>query len=526
MEQSLTSYQPEIPVGIPPKLRWRDVRFFLKRYWGILVCVFATTVLGTYTTLCFLTEKYETEAAVIVKLGRENVDPPPTARNTNVFSGIRREEVLSEIEFMRSPDLIRAVVRDIGPEAFTPIRVMPNDLLGKVKFHAKAAVRWVKEQYNEALIALNLERRLTDMEKATLAVQEDLAVVYQKDSDVISLKLRTADPALARRVLSRVLDLYTSRRIEIKQTGGTEEFLISKTSELRRRLEALETSKLEWKQARDVTSAQDQKSLLLRQIRDLSAEHDGTLRELAAYEQQAEATRRLIATTPDQLRSSHQEAPDPSSTALKQRLTAVQSERAHLLAKFEPSAPQVQAVDQEIATVRELIRAAKSTEVASVTYQVNPLRQELERKLQETNIALQGLRSRDALQQKQLTALGMELRNIDIADSGLQAIERERQLAETEYMALVKRKQEADIDMQLDRKRISNISILTPPTSGFEPVYPRKMLLMGVALLMGLVLGMGLSLLLNYMDDHIHTPEAAESVLRLPCLGTVEGANP
>jgi polysaccharide biosynthesis protein PslE len=524
MSEALIPYRSEGAVLQPSRVGWKDVQLFLRRYWAVINCVLFLTIIGTYTTLIFLTEKYQTEAAVIVKLGRENVDPPPTARNTNVFSGIRREEVMSEIEFMRSPDLVRSVVQEIGLDAFKTVRVKPKDLLGQVKFYAKSGARWVKDQYGEALIALNLERRLSDEEKASQEVQQSLAVVYQKDSDVIGLKLIMADPALSRRILSTLLETYASRRIQVKQTPGTEEFLAAETKNLKQRLESLESSKQRWKEQRNLTSAQEQKSLLLRQIREVMAERDGTMRELSTLQKQLEAAQRMIAATPSQLRTSHQESPDPSMLALRQKLTALQSDRAHLLTKFEPSAAQVKAVDEEIESVRGLIGAAQSTDVASVTYQVNPLRTELERKLQDTGIALEGLRSRADVQLKQLTALTAELRGVDSADSDLQSIERERQIAESEYMALVKRKQQADVDSQLDRRRISNISILTPPTSGFLPVYPRKMLLMGVAILIGLVLGVGLSLLLNYMDERIHTPESAESILELPCLGRIEAA--
>jgi uncharacterized protein involved in exopolysaccharide biosynthesis len=528
MERSLRRYEPEPEVAAErTNLHWRDVTAFLRRYRMVIASVFVLTVLGTYVTLSMLTEKYDTSAAVIVKLGRENVDPPPTARNTNVFSGgLRHEEVMSETEFMRSPDLIRAVVHELGPDAFKPRRVVPENFLGKVRFYAKAGARWVKDQYRETLIALNLEKRLTDEEKAGLEVEKNLAVVYQKDSDVIDLTLRIADPALARTILSRLLDAYTRRRIQVKETTGTEEFLSAESRRMRDRLDSLEAVKQEWKQSRNLSSPQDQRTLLLRQIRDVIGEHDGTLREASAIERQLEETRQLLAQTPEQLRSSHRETPDPSAEALRQRLTVLESERAHLLTKYDPSAAQVKAVEEEIASVKELVRISNATAVASVTYQVNPLHQELERKVQDNNIALQGLLTRASLQEKQLASLQAELRDVDSADSRLQSMERESKIAETEYMTLVERRQQADIDTQLDRSRISNVSILTPPTSGIEVVYPRKLLLMGIAIGLGLVLGVGLSLLLNYMDENIHDWESAEAILQTPCLGQIEPAKP
>src|SRR5690606_36040987 len=74
------------------ELTWLDIQEFLQRYrWSILI-VFLLVTLGTYTALQFYTEKYDTTAAILVKIGRENTDPPAVVRNTNVFtSGLRRE---------------------------------------------------------------------------------------------------------------------------------------------------------------------------------------------------------------------------------------------------------------------------------------------------------------------------------------------------------------------------------------------------------------------------------------------------
>jgi uncharacterized protein involved in exopolysaccharide biosynthesis len=523
MEPLSNIYQQSLSVEYAPsQILWGDVTSFLKRYTIVILLVFMLTVLGTYTTLMFLTQQYETAAAVIVKIGRENVDPPPTASNTNVFSGLRREEVLSEMEFMRSPDLILRVVREIGLAAFTPQRMVPPTLLGKAKFYVKAGVRWVKEQYGEALIALNLEKRLSDEQKAVKEVSNSLEVVYQKDSDVIDLKIRMADPALSESILSRLLDLYMQRRIEVKQTSGADEFLRQRAQDLRQRLNAAEASKEQWKQSVNLSSPQEQKTLLLRQIREVMAERDATLREVNAVAQQREATSRLLTQTAEQLRSSRQETPDASTESLKQRLAVLESERAHLLSKFDPNSPQIQDASGEIARMKELIAAAQSTQTGSVTFQVNPLYQDLERKLHDASIALQGLQAKASLEAKQLIPLENQLKTVDSASARLDAIERDRSIAETEYLAVLKRQQQSDIDSQLNRNRISNVSILTPPMSSLEPVYPRSMLLMGVAIVVGLVLGIGLSFLLNYFDDRIHDPQTAEMILQVPYLGSVE----
>ncbi len=525
MERPLTVYQADPnETYAATSLRSRDVAAFVGRYKFPILLVFALSVLGTYTTLSLLTDQYDTQAAVLVKLGRENVDPPPTARNTNVFSGIRREEVLSEVEMMKSPDLTERLVKEIGLDAFRVKRVKPASLLGQVKFYLKAAARTVKEQYGEALIALALKKRLTEEERAVEEVSNALSVAYQKDSDVVSLKLRMADPNLARRLLSKLLDLYMLRRIELRQTGGAGQFLAQEAATLRQRLDAIEAEKAGWKANRQLSSAQDQKVLLLRQIRDVTAERDGTVRESRAITRQMEVTGRLLTEAPERLKASEQQTPDPVLESLRQRLTVLEAERAHLVGKFQIGSGQVQNVDEEIRRLRTLVQKANAIQVGSITYQVNPLRQELERKAQEGNIAQQGLEARAVLQSKQLEALRLELSNVDQANSRLEKIERERQIAEANYLAVVKRMQEAEISGQLDRSLISNVSVLTPPTSSPGPVYPRKMLLMGVSILVGLALGIGLSMLMNYLDDRAHDPETVERLTQVPFLGLVEAS--
>jgi capsular polysaccharide biosynthesis protein len=53
-----------------------------------------------------------------------------------------------------------------------------------------------------------------------------------------------------------------------------------------------------------------------------------------------------------------------------------------------------------------------------------------------------------------------------------------------------------------------------------EPVYPRKLLLLGVALGLGLVMGIALALLLEYMDDKIRKPQDIAALGNLRVLGT------
>jgi capsular polysaccharide biosynthesis protein len=54
-----------------------------------------------------------------------------------------------------------------------------------------------------------------------------------------------------------------------------------------------------------------------------------------------------------------------------------------------------------------------------------------------------------------------------------------------------------------------------------EPVYPRKLLIMGIVLPFGLILGISLALLLEYVSDRIETERDINSIEGMNFLGTV-----
>lgn len=505
------------------ELTWLDIQEFFQRYRGSILIVFLLVTLGTYTALQFYTEKYDTTAAILVKIGRENTDPPAVVRNTNVFtSGLRREEVVSEIEFLKSPDLLGEVIQKIGVDSFKPVRQKPDSFFGAIKFYVKAVARFGKEQYKEALIALNLQKRLTDYEGALQEVSGSLAVTNVKDTDVISLTLRMASPELSQKVLNELIALYRDRRIQVRQSVGVNAFLQTATEETKAELARAEKNREIWKSMANLSSPKEQKTALLGQIREVSTEHEQTRREIASYTQQLAENEKLLADTSQNTRSGEQSTPNPVLESLKEKLVTLQAQRADLLSKYNEGSKTVGNVDLEITQIQTLIQKEHPLRVGSVTTEINPIWQELQQQKHRLQVALTGLKSREVLQKENLVLLNGQIRRIDSADLKLEQIDREQKIAEDRYLELLKRKQTAEVSEQLDKSRISNVSILTPPTSTVEPTYPRKLLIMGVGLLVGLLLGVGLSMLLHYIDDTVHKAEDLEKDLGLPHLGSVK----
>jgi uncharacterized protein involved in exopolysaccharide biosynthesis len=111
--------------GRPAETRsedWIDWPSLLGRRKWLMMSVVLATIATTYVTVRFvLTELYEAKASVLVKTGRENIEVPATVlKGTLTSGGVRREDLNSEIQMLRAPSLITAVVDRLGADAFQP----------------------------------------------------------------------------------------------------------------------------------------------------------------------------------------------------------------------------------------------------------------------------------------------------------------------------------------------------------------------------------------------------------------------
>ena len=517
------SFSPPAALSDAGELGFRitlaQVRTFLRRYKWVIAGVFLCTVLSAYAALSLTTELYEARAALLVKLGRENLDPPPTARNGVLSTGLRREEIGSEVQILRSADLLDQVVDEIGVESFRVSRVPPPDLIGKVKFYTKTGIRWAKERSQDALIALDLEKRLSERNTIIAFLQQKLTADPQKETDVILLRLRMANPELAVRVEQTLIQKYLTLRVQVRQNRGVKEFFEGEALQLKNALQRAEIRVSEWKQARDLTLPAEQKALLLRQIRELSSQREKATSHVQALTRQMAAAKRLIAGSSERVRATQVETPNAAVQQLRERLTKLETERARLLTTYYPGAAPVRAADEEIATLRHLVEARESTELGSITTELNPLRQQLQQSVNQDSVALEGLSAEASAQERQLAELRRELQQIDKADTALAELDRERTLAEQNYLSTMKRLKDADVESQLDLSRISNVSVAIPPAATLEPVYPRKLLITALSLVVGLLLGVALGIVLEWTSDTVRDEEDVESLTELVCLG-------
>jgi uncharacterized protein involved in exopolysaccharide biosynthesis len=227
-----------------------------------------------------------------------------------------------------------------------------------------------------------------------------------------------------------------------------------------------------------------------------------------------------MAAMPERVQASQVESAAASVQQLRERLMKLETERARMLTTYKEGAEPVQTLTGEITALRDLLATQSRSEVGSVTTQLNPLRQQLQQSINGDAVTVEGLAAELEEQGRQTARLEADLRRLETSDAALVALERDRLIAEQNYLNAVKRLSEAEVTSALDVSRISNVAVAMPPTASLQPVYPRKLLLMLVALPVGLMLGLGLAMAMEWASDTVHDAEDVEAATELVCLGS------
>ena len=466
---------PTNPLGV-----WDDFWYAVKTSKLLIAGVFLATVCGAYLGLQTQDDIYESEARILVKLGRENMDPPVTvANNSMVATGIRKEEIFTHITLISSRPIIERSLDDIGLDAFRPVEAPPKTIVERLKRLIRGAIRGLREGFEELLIKLNLDQRLTFRDKVVLGLERALIVDRDKESDVILVRLRLPVPDLAQRFLTVLLQRYRDAHIESRRDATSSDFFEKTSGAYLGRLDDYETQKSKVRAEFRLSSIEEERRRLIARLHDLYGEIEADQRDLALLPNvKNEATPREAGPS------------NPSVTLLRDRITQQRIRRMEMLSQFQPGSEEVKNIDDEIAGLESSFSRA------------------LERRI--------------AVKKLQASEIEKRMSDINVAEDKMDNLERQRAMAVKNYNDYAHRWEESRISEELDRRRVANISMLGAPTLPLQPVAPRRKLIMFLSMPAGLLLGIAIAALMQGLSDKIQRPRDLASIEGLAYLGTFD----
>jgi uncharacterized protein involved in exopolysaccharide biosynthesis len=501
-----------------------DIRRLVKRYWLTVVTVFLAGTLAMWAAIpIFFTDLYESQVRLLVKIGRENAETPASVQNSQVFSqGVRIADINSEVQILSSRSIVQKVVDRLGPDAFKSVLAPPKEWWGYPRYWAKRLAREVKSVYKEFLILAGLTKRLNPRDEAILAISKGVKVEPVRDSDILTLKVRTPGAQLSVDVLNAMLEEYFRSRTQARRNSAGSDFFTTRVEQAMARLDSLKSSRARVRREHDLSAPEQQRTRYLEELAALRAELVRNQAQVAQLAKQAQVMETRIDGLPNQVDKERVEGRNPALQPLIERLTELKLERAKISSRYLPGSEMVRKTDREIADLETALAGVHPMIVASVTTQTNPEKRGFEAGVGQHLVEIAGLETRIARLAGPIEQLQQRIREVTAAIDDLEGEDREYKRAENEYLLSAKRLDEARMSEALDANRVANVVAVEQPERPIVPAAPNKIFLMEVAMGVSLLLGLALAAFLEATDDRILDERNLTDVTGCAYLGTVQ----
>lgn len=421
---------------------FRQIRKFL----SVFVPVLALVVFYLLTAPRY----YESNAILLVKFGQDA--RPEVAIEGTPTSGLSAEErrglVQSNLNILESRDLAEALVKDMGVSHLYPD---------------------IAEKTDDANRSLNL---------AVKRMMGDINAASHSDSGTLHVSVRNLDPVVANDALNRFIDIFTRKQAEIFGNPQSDA-LADQAHQAYLKLEESNQALTDFKVANNITSLDEELSLLLKQRGDLAGylarRQDPSVQRDEAVDYTASAAR---------IGAAGEGGRFPVLEDIQRRIDEMSAREAALAQTYQPDSD-----------VRRTLRHNIAVEQKNLADTVNALK-------------------------AQIADLDRQIAEKQAHRAEYDNLTRAVHVSEDAYKTAQDRLLAAQVNDDLNQRKITRISVIQQPVVPEKPAYPNKALILVLGGLVAGLLGLAVALFAELTDQTFWRSEQLQTVLRLPVLGS------
>lgn len=475
------------------RISLRDILYLLARDRMRILLIVLVAFVGACIYLAFESSIYLAESRVLVRIGKEKMSGIESMTNDshNILFQERPPDIHNGLELLRDPELSYTVYQRLEDAMVDP--APPTSGLAYLRYVVKDAYRTVKETLSEPLYWFGFSTRLSRDEKLVRALAGSLKAEVLEDTDVIKLTFAWPDPEFAALAANTYAEELLVKYIKVHGSLDSEKFYVEQLRVQEQNLEKAEAALQSFRNSHDITSLQWQKETLLREVSDAQTRLNENAVRLAE-------ARSVLAAVSSSKQRNVEWIPTPEVrqrtvldlSSLDRQYYELTARRAQLASTQRADSPELVQLAQRIAQMREqkfdgLERYFKLT---IDTAQVES--QELE---------------------KQIETKRARLNELNRQTGPLAELERARATAEQNLTAYQKKSEELRVSDLLSDRKFSGLRIVSASRPPLEPAYPRKFLILGLALGIGLFLALTYSAIAEYFNHTFREGADVEQIL-------------
>lgn len=484
-----------------------EVRSAWRFRWAALSVAAAVAVVG-WAGVFALPDRYEANARVFVDT---HTALKPVLQGLTV-----EQDVDAQLNFVRQSLLS-------GPQ------------LQKVAEQSGVLTPAVVDPRQQAKILENLSRSIeltvrsaSDREDERNAAGSIYVISYLDDSRARSLK-----------VVTTLLNTLVEQTLGGKRTGSenAQKFLGAQIKDYELKLRAAEDKLAVFKKANIGLMPTEQGGYFAQLQTELDAARKTETALATASTRRAELDRQLRGETVVAAAGSSGavlgSAGITSGTDTVSRIKETQARLDELLLRFTDKHPDVIAARQTLAELQarraaeiENLRRGDANALATSGASSNPVFQSIQLQLNQVDVEIAALRSELSQHQKKAAELRAHLDTAPQIEAEFARLNRDYDVNKAQYTALLASYQKAQLGEQADSAGSVRFEVVQPPLASFQPVWPKRGLLLFGVLAAALAMGGSLAYLLHLMRPVVGSARSLSELTGLVVLGVVGAAFP
>lgn len=494
-----SDHQLRSALRIPWQHRGKAISFFL-----------AVVVLAAFLNLIW-PRTYRSEGELLLRLGRENMllDPTATVASTPMLmvQQSRENEINSVIEILRSRALLEKVATDIGPDA----------VLGRVAWTPPEPKSSTDTQSATSSTNPSDDETVQKVADAVRKLNKMLTVEAVRKSNVIQITCDARNARLAQAIVDRLIGLFVDDYIRLNRTPGAQEFLAQQTNEIRDRLHAKEDDLKKLKNSTELAEPEGRRTIVVNRIGRLEDDLIQTSAQLSASEAESKKLHDQLTSLPatgvlEQTVGFVNDASD----GMRQQLYALQMREQEMASRFTTDHPQLKQVRQQISDAQSVL----DHEPRRTQTKTGPSKSFEELKLQQlkNEPILASLRAKAERLKTELAEEKSSLEKLNADELRVAQLQREVQLAESNYRKYSDSLEQARIDRAMAEEGKSNVSIVQPATLDLKAIKPNALLNILLAAIIGAIGGVALTFVVDGWNGSMHSAENGHARMSEPVL--------
>ncbi|MBU2552545.1 MAG: hypothetical protein KKB20_29300 [Proteobacteria bacterium] len=443
-------------------LRELVVIFFIQK--RIILCTTVVVTILAALIAFFWPPTYKAEGAILIKAKKVEKSPEALENMQVRLQEITREDLVSEVEMIMSPDVIEKTIEQVG----------------------RGGIYFSKADVTPPLLKQNI-----------LSLQKSLKTEILPESNIIQIGLQDLDPQRALTLLEELMNQYIQYRSGIYSPNEAETFYGRQAANFDSELKKKEQELIRLAKAYRTPDPQGEigNNLILK--KDLDIQLDQAKDQLMKARQDVHYLEKVVEKPELQFFSFITNA---SINRLGEQLQGLYMEKGKLLRVYDPESEVVKRIEEQIEKTFKTLKAEVATYTKSRAQEVEAL----ENKVKTLEESLQSLVDRN-----------LELHTHMIE---AQRVNREMDLVKHSYETFYTRREEAAIDTSGGANSIFTIRVVRRPFFSGKAEFPKKRVVIPLGLLVGLITGFSLGYMREFFD---HTFKRPEDVSRYAGLNTL-----